>query len=142
MKYKVEFWGATNAYELEDRDNNLYHAMVNFDEKMSPKDCDISTYPESKISKQKERDIIEAIIKYEKGNLLIPLKYKIKFLGAQRTYELEDRNNDSYITNIYFDKKMNIENYIIDDTGAGKKVSKQKGKEIIETIIKYEKEKQ
>ncbi|GAH24135.1 unnamed protein product, partial [marine sediment metagenome] len=136
MKYKVEFWGATNAYELEDRNNNLYHAIVNFDEKMNPWDCDISTYPESKISKQKEKDIIEAIIKYEKGNLLVPLKYKIKFLGAQRTYELEDRNNDLYIANIYFDKKMNIENYII-NTEAGKKVSKQKGKEIIEAIIKY-----
>jgi len=141
MKYKVEFWGAMNAYELEDRNNNLYHAIINFDEKMNPRDCDISTYPESEISKQKEKDIIEAIIKYEKGNPLIPLKYKIKFLGAQRTYELEDRNNDLYMANIYFDKKMNIENYII-DTEAGKKVSKQKEKETIETIIKYEKEKQ
>ncbi len=126
MKYKVEFWGATNDYELEDKNNNLYHAMVNFDEKMNLRDCDIDTYPERKVSKQKEKDIIETITKYEKGNL--PMKYKIKFLGAQRTYELEDRNNDSYIVNIYLDKKMNIENYIIDDTGAGKKISKQKRK--------------
>jgi len=141
MKYKVEFWGAMNAYELEDRNNNLYHAIINFDEKMNPRDCDISTYSESEISEQKEKDIIEAITKYEKGNLIIPLKYKIKFLSAQKTYELEDRNNDLYYANIYFDKKMNPENYII-DTRAGKKVSKQKEKEIIETIIKYEKEKQ
>ena len=67
------------------------------------------------------------------------MKYKVKFLGVTNEYELEDRNNDLYYANIYFDKKMmNTKNYII-NTWAGKKVSRQKEKEIIEAIIKYKK---
>lgn len=66
MKYKVKPLSVIKHYELEDKDGNLYYVISYLDEKMNPEDYEIDSYAEEKISKRKEKELIEAIIQYEK----------------------------------------------------------------------------
>lgn len=66
MKYEVKLTATLKYYEINDEKGNSYFIVRNIDESTKSEGYDMDSYDEKKIDKTKKKEIIEAIIKYEK----------------------------------------------------------------------------
>jgi len=66
MKYKIKLTATLKYYEISDEKGNSYFIVRDIDESTESESYDMDSYDEKEIGKTKKKEIIEAIIKYEK----------------------------------------------------------------------------